>query len=60
LRERGWVEGQNIVIASRYAEGRLERFSFLDNITGPAPYQWRSVAATTGCCSTGSSTFLPT
>jgi putative ABC transport system substrate-binding protein len=29
LRERGWVEGQNIVIESRYAEGRLDRFSFL-------------------------------
>ncbi|PYN82776.1 MAG: hypothetical protein DMD96_04935 [Candidatus Rokuibacteriota bacterium] len=29
LRERGWVEGQNIVIESRYAEGRLERFSSL-------------------------------
>jgi ABC-type uncharacterized transport system substrate-binding protein len=29
LRERGWVEGQNILIESRYAEGRLERFSSL-------------------------------
>jgi len=26
LHERGWVEGQNIVIEARYAEGRLERF----------------------------------
>ena len=29
LRERGWVEGQNILIESRYAEGRVERFSSL-------------------------------
>ena len=29
LREIGWVEGLNIVIESRYAEGRYERFSDL-------------------------------
>jgi hypothetical protein len=29
LRERGWVEGQNIVIEYRYAEGRVERFPSL-------------------------------
>ncbi len=29
LRELGWVEGQNIVIESRYADGRYERFSDL-------------------------------
>jgi len=27
LREHGWVEGQNIVVESRYAQGHLERFS---------------------------------
>ncbi len=25
LRERGWIEGQNVVIESRWAEGRLDR-----------------------------------
>ncbi|MFQ5946033.1 MAG: ABC transporter substrate-binding protein [Anaerolineae bacterium] len=25
LRERGWVEGENLIIESRYAEGKLER-----------------------------------
>ena len=29
LRERGWVEGQNIVIEQRYAEGRVERLPAL-------------------------------
>jgi putative ABC transport system substrate-binding protein len=29
LRERGWVEGQNIVFQRRYAEGRVERFEEL-------------------------------
>ena len=29
LRERGWVEGQNILMEARYAEGRVERFSSL-------------------------------
>ncbi len=29
LRERGWVEGQNIVIEYRWAEGRVERFPSL-------------------------------
>src|SRR6476469_6976459 len=29
LRELGWVEGQNIVIDYRYAEGRLDRLSDL-------------------------------
>ena len=29
LRELGWVEGQNIVIESRYAEGQLDRLSDL-------------------------------
>jgi putative ABC transport system substrate-binding protein len=27
LRERGWIEGQNVQIEYRYAEGQLERFS---------------------------------
>lgn len=26
LRERGWIEGQNIIIEQRWAEGRVERF----------------------------------
>jgi hypothetical protein len=26
LRERGWVEGQNIIIERRYDEGRAEQF----------------------------------
>lgn len=26
LRERGWIEGQNIIIVRRYSEGRNERF----------------------------------
>lgn len=29
LRERGWAEGQNIVLEARYAEGRHERFAEL-------------------------------
>ena len=29
LRERGYVEGQNIVIEYRYAEGKIERFPAL-------------------------------
>ena len=29
LRERGWVEGQNIVFERRYAQGRVERFEEL-------------------------------
>jgi putative tryptophan/tyrosine transport system substrate-binding protein len=29
LRERGWVEGQNIVVERRYAQGRVERFEDL-------------------------------
>ena len=29
LRERGWVEGQNIVFERRYAQGRVERFDEL-------------------------------
>jgi len=29
LRERGWIEGQNIFIERRYAEGRVERFEEL-------------------------------
>ena len=29
LRERGWVEGQNILIVRRYSEGRNERFAGL-------------------------------
>ncbi len=29
LRERGWVEGQNIVIERRFSEGRLERLAAL-------------------------------
>jgi putative ABC transport system substrate-binding protein len=29
LRERGWVEGQNIVFERRYAQGRVERFEDL-------------------------------
>ena len=29
LRERGWVEGQNIVLERRYAQGRVERFDEL-------------------------------
>jgi len=29
LRSRGWVEGQNLVIEGRYAEGRAERFPVL-------------------------------
>ena len=29
LRERGWVEGQNIVIESRYADGRVDRLPAL-------------------------------
>lgn len=29
LRELGWVEGQNLVIESRYAEGKFERFPAL-------------------------------
>jgi len=27
LREHGWIDGQNIVIEPRYAEGKLERFA---------------------------------
>jgi len=29
LRERGWIEGQNILFERRYAEGRVERFDEL-------------------------------
>jgi putative ABC transport system substrate-binding protein len=29
LRERGWVEGQNIVIEARFAEGKVDRLSVL-------------------------------
>src|ERR1043166_9039342 len=29
LGERGWVEGQNIVVERRYAEGRFDRFPSL-------------------------------
>src|SRR5437879_6303597 len=29
LRELGWVEGQNIVIDYRYAEGRVDRLPYL-------------------------------
>src|SRR2546425_3794407 len=29
LRERGWIEGQNVVIEYRWAEGRLERLADL-------------------------------
>ena len=29
LREQGWVEGQNILLEPRWAEGRVERFSAL-------------------------------
>ena len=29
LREQGWVEGQNILLEPRWAEGRVERFSDL-------------------------------
>ena len=29
LRERGWVEGQNIVIEARYADGRVDRLPSL-------------------------------
>ena len=29
LRERGWVEGQNIAIETRFADGRLDRFPAL-------------------------------
>jgi len=29
LRERGWVDGRNIVFERRYAEGRVERFDDL-------------------------------
>ena len=29
LRERGWVEGHNLTIEWRWAEGRLERFATL-------------------------------
>src|SRR5256885_17114550 len=27
LREHGWIDGRNIVIEPRYAEGKLERFA---------------------------------
>ena len=27
LREHGWIDGQNIVIKPRYAEGKPERFA---------------------------------
>jgi len=27
LREHGWIEGQDVVIESRYAEGNLDRFA---------------------------------
>ena len=38
LRERGWVEGQNIVIEYRWAEGRLERFpSLADELVSLQP-----------------------
>src|SRR5262249_49080946 len=29
LRETGWIEGQNVTIESRYAEGKLDRFPAL-------------------------------
>jgi hypothetical protein len=29
LRERGWIEGQNIVIENRFAEGKVDRLSTL-------------------------------
>ena len=29
LREQGWVEGQNILLEPRWAEGKLERFADL-------------------------------
>jgi putative ABC transport system substrate-binding protein len=51
LRELGWVEGQNIAIESRYAEGKLDRFSDLaaelvrlkvDVILTSSPYSTRA------------------
>jgi ABC transporter substrate binding protein len=54
LRERGWVEGRNLVIEERWAEGKKERLAKLatqlvrlkvDVIVAPTP--WATVAAKT-------------
>src|SRR5215831_14719622 len=37
LRERGWVEGQNLAIEFRYAEGSYERLPELARRAGSAP-----------------------
>jgi hypothetical protein len=59
LRERGWVEGQNIVIESRYAEGRLDRFSFLaaELVSCPSPKPHPTRLTTADTLATGQGTF---
>jgi putative tryptophan/tyrosine transport system substrate-binding protein len=48
LRERGWVEGQNIVIEYTWAEGRLERFpSLADELVSLKPDLIVAVPGTT-------------
>jgi len=48
LRERGWVDGQNIVIEYRWAEGRLERFpSLADELVSLKPDLIVAVPGTT-------------
>jgi len=57
LRERGWVEGQNVVIKSRFAEGNVERLPVLVAeliqlkvdviLTGASVATWAAKNATT-------------
>jgi len=58
LRERGWVEGQNVVIESRFAEGNVDRLTVLVAeliklkvdviVTGSSVATWAAKNATTG------------